>query len=68
MREIIVLSYIKKHEARWIERYREVLSFKFLPDGAIEQLTKGVHNKLTSMDREAIEHTETSSMDQEAVE
>ena len=35
---------------------------------AIEKLSRGVHNKETSMDREAIEHTETSSMDQEAVE
>ena len=45
-----------------------MLSFKFLRDGAIKELTKDVHSKLTSMDREAIEHTETSSMDQEAVE
>ena len=45
-----------------------MLSFKFLLDGAIEELTKGVHSKLTSMDQEAMEHTETSSMDREANE
>ena len=68
MKEIALMLYIEKYEAQWIERYREVLSFKFLPNGAIEELTKGVHSKLTSMDREAIEHTETSSLDREAVE
>ena len=68
MKEIALMLYIEKYEARWIERYREVLSFKFLRDGAIKELTKDVHSKLTSMDREAIEHTETSSMDREAVE
>ena len=67
MKEIALMLYIEKYEARWIERYREVLSFKFLRDGAIKELTKDVHSKLTSMDREAIEHTETSSMDREAV-
>ena len=37
-------------------------------DIAIEMLSRGVHNKRTSMDREAIEYTETSLMDQEAIE
>ena len=50
MKEIALMLYIEKYEARWIERYREVLSFKFLRDGAIKELTKGVHSKLTSMD------------------
>ena len=37
-------------------------------DIAIEKLSRGVHSKRTSMDREAIEHKETSLMDQEAIE
>ena len=37
-------------------------------DRAIEKLSRGVHSKVTSMDREAIEHIETSLMDQEVVE
>ena len=42
--------------------------FKFSTDGAIEELSRGVHNKETSMDRKAIEHLETFSMDREAIE
>ena len=33
----------------------------------IEKLSRGVHSKVISMDREAIKHTETSSMDREVV-
>ena len=68
MKEIALMLYIEKYETRWIERYREVSSFKFSLDGAIKELSRGVYSKVTSMDREAIEHTETSSMDREAVE
>ena len=47
---------------------REESSFKFSLDGAIEELSKGVHNKLTSMDQEAIEHPKSFLMDREAIE
>ena len=50
---------------------REVSSFKKARISyrrAIEDLSRGVHNKRGSMDQEAIEHLETSSMDQVAIE
>ena len=40
----------------------------FSIDGTIEELSRGVHSKVTSMDWKAIERTKTSSMDQEAIE
>ena len=52
----------------WNSMDRKVSSFKFSPDEAIEELSRGVHSKVTSMDWEAIEHTETSLIDQEVVE
>ena len=56
MKKIALMLYIEKHEARWIKRYWEVSSFKFSPDKAIKELSRGVHSKVTSMDWEAIEH------------
>ena len=52
-REKIALRlYIGNHDSRWIERCWDLN----LPDGAIEELSRGVHNKVTSMNREAIKH------------
>ena len=67
MKEITLALYIEKYKARWNERYREVSSFKFLPNGVIERCPQqsglnGLRNY-----RAFIEHTETSSMDREAV-
>ena len=67
MREICVDLYREIRNSRWIERCREL---KFARRGygeAIKELLRGVHSKVTSMDRESIEHTKTSSMDREVV-
>ena len=51
--EIYIYIYInRKHDSRWIEQCRD-LNFA---NRAIKELLIGVHSKVTSMDREAIEH------------
>ena len=70
-KRIALTLFIEISVSQWIERYRELLRikiFKMSCRGAVEDLTKGVHNKVTSMDREVIEHIETSLIDRVAVE
>ena len=53
LRYIYIYIYInRKHDSRWIEQCRD-LNFA---NRAIKELLIGVHSKVTSMDREAIEH------------
>ena len=57
--EIALTLYIEILFSRWIERHRELLRIKIARNSyrvAIEELTRGVHSKRGSMDREAIEH------------
>ena len=63
-KKIALILYIDKNTARWIGRYREVSRIK----NSQMELLRGVHSNLTSMDREAIEHTKTFSMNREVVE
>ena len=63
-KKIALILYIDKNTVRWIGRYREVSRIK----NSQMELLRGVHSNLTSMDREAIEHTKTFSMNREAVE
>ena len=63
-KKIALILYIDKNTARWIGRYREVSRIK----NSQMELLRGVHSNLTSMDREAIEHTKNFSMNREAVE
>ena len=67
MNEIALALYIEKYKAQWNERYREVSSFKFSPNGVIERCPQQSGLNGSRNYRASIEHTETSSMDQEAV-
>ena len=51
-RKIALRLYIGNHNSQWIERCREVSRFKSYQ----MELLRGIHSKVTLMDREAIEH------------
>ena len=52
MKKIALTLYIDKYTARWIDRCREVSRIK----NSQMELSRGVHSKVTLMDREAIKH------------
>ena len=68
--KIVRIQYIESHNSQQIETCWEVSSIKrapFICRRAIQDLSRGVHNEGSSMDRgscwEAIEQTEGFSMD-----
>ena len=52
MKKIALTLYIDKYTARWIDRCRVVSRIK----NSQMELSRGVHSKVTLMDREAIEN------------
>ena len=63
--EIALTLYIEIPVSRWIEWCREQSRIKMAKMSylaTIETLSRVFHSKVTSMDQEAIKHTETSSM------